>query len=101
MASFSDAPRPAKAPPKPTRFSRAALRVLLSNVLLIASNSVCSWKQPSFACSGISSEKLAGSVGMSHSAASPSFVPSKMWPSSASGPVPRTISRYLRPKVER
>ncbi len=47
MASFSEAPRAAKASPKPIRSWRPALRVFWSKVSAIASNSVCCWKQPS------------------------------------------------------
>ena len=60
IASLSEVPRPAKALPKPTRLVRALVRVAVSKVLLMSSNSVCAWKQPFSASSGIELAKVAG-----------------------------------------
>ena len=63
IASFSEAPRAANALPYPTRFVRAFVRVLVSKVLLIASNSVCGWKQPFFELAGSDEANVLGSTG--------------------------------------
>jgi hypothetical protein len=96
---LSEVPRPAKALPKPSRLVRALVRVWVSKVLLMSSNSVWPWKQPFFDSSGIWLANVAGSVGRRQVA--PSSVPSKVKPSGAASPSPRTISRYLRPNEDR
>ena len=99
IASLSEVPRPAKALPKPSRLVRTAVRVFVSKVLAMSSNSVCVWKHPFRALAGIESEKPLASTG---SAQLPlSSVPSKVKPSGAFLPSPRMISTYLRPKVDR
>src|SRR5436190_24131089 len=63
IASFSEAPRAANALPYPTRFVRAFVRVLVWKVLLIASSSVCGWKQPFFELAGSDGAIVLGSTG--------------------------------------
>jgi len=65
----------------------------------MASNSVCFWKQPFFDDAEIDDANVCGSVGRRHVPESSS--PSKTYPSGASWPVPRVISRYLSPNEER
>ena len=71
---FSEAPRAAKAFPKPSRTTRLFSRVGVSKVLAMSSNSVC--------CSACSMGRLAALR-------------------DPGSPSPRTISRYLSPKEER
>ena len=98
IARFSDVPRAAKASPYPTRFAREALRVFWLKVSEIASNSVWRWKQPSAAVLGSVFANVARSVGSWQAPWSSS--PLKTKPSGAALPVPRTISRYLRPNAD-
>ncbi len=72
----------------------------MSKVSAIWSNSVCGWKQPFLAWAGSDEVKVRGSTGNLQTAPS-SSVPSKVNPSGAGLPSPRTISRYLSPNVDR
>jgi hypothetical protein len=73
----------------------------VSNVSAIWSNSVCGSKQPFWALASLAKFGLSGSRQVVLPGTLGSSMPSKLKPSGAGSPVPRMISRYLRPKLER